>query len=98
MVQALAAAGCETGTVGVGRDLHGAVEEITDFAPDVVFNLCESIDGDKRFEPLLPLLLERDGLAYTGSSPLTLGLCAAQAQGQGDPARRAACRRPRRSS
>jgi D-alanine-D-alanine ligase len=75
VVQALAAAGCEAGTVGVGRDLHGAVEEITDFAPDVVFNLCESIDGASNLEPLLPLLLERAGLAYTGSSPLTLGLC-----------------------
>jgi D-alanine-D-alanine ligase len=75
VVQALAASGCEAGTVGVGRDLHGAVEEITDFAPDVVFNLCESIDGASNLEPLLPLLLERAGLAYTGSSPLTLGLC-----------------------
>jgi D-alanine-D-alanine ligase len=59
----------------VGRDLYGAVEEITDFAPDAVFNLCESIDGASNLEPLLPLLLERAGLAYTGSSPLTLGLC-----------------------
>jgi D-alanine-D-alanine ligase len=44
------------------------------FAPDVVFNLCESLSGDARFEPLLPLLLEHAGVAYTGSPPLTLGL------------------------
>jgi D-alanine-D-alanine ligase len=75
VVQALSAGGCEVATVGVGRDLHGALEEITDFAPDAVFNLCESIDGASNLEPLLPLLLERAGLAYTGSSPLTLGLC-----------------------
>jgi hypothetical protein len=31
------------------------------FAPDVVFNLCESCQGDARFEPLLPMLLERAG-------------------------------------
>jgi D-alanine-D-alanine ligase len=62
------------GTVGVGTDLDGAVAEIVAFAPDVVFNLCESIDGASNLEPLLPLLLERAGLAYTGASPLTLGL------------------------
>jgi D-alanine-D-alanine ligase len=75
VARALEAGGCEAGTVGIGRDLHGAVEEITDFSPDAVFNLCESIDGASNLEPLLPLLLERAGLAYTGSSPLTLGLC-----------------------
>jgi D-alanine-D-alanine ligase len=75
VAQALTAGGCEVGTVGVGRDLHGALEEIAAFSPDVVFNLCESIDGASNLEPLLPLLLERAGLAYTGSSPLTLGLC-----------------------
>ena len=37
----------------------------------------------RRFEPLLPMLLERAGLAYTGSRPLSLALAAAQAQGQG---------------
>ena len=67
-------AGYDTGTVGIGSDLYGAIAEIADFAPDVVFNLCESIDGASNLEPLLPLLLERAGLSYTGSSPLTLGL------------------------
>jgi len=36
--------------------------------PDAVFNLCESIGGDNRFEPLLPLLMDREGVAYTGSN------------------------------
>jgi D-alanine-D-alanine ligase len=74
VAKALGDAGCEAGTVGIGADLHGAIAEITERAPDAVFNLCESIDGVSSFEPLLPLLLERAGLAYTGSSPLTLGL------------------------
>ncbi len=74
VVKALESAGCQAGTVGIGSDLYGAVGEISAFAPDVVFNLCESIDGASNLEPLLPLLLERAGLAYTGSSPLTLGL------------------------
>jgi D-alanine-D-alanine ligase len=66
--------GFVTGAVGVTGDVFGAVESIKAFAPDVVFNLCESIGGDNRFEPLLPLLLEREGIAYTGSGPLTLSL------------------------
>jgi D-alanine-D-alanine ligase len=60
--------------VGVTGDVFGAVEAIKSYSPDVVFNLCESIGGDNRFEPLLPLLLEREGIAYTGSGPLTLSI------------------------
>ena len=74
VAKVLSDSGYDAGTVGIGSDLYGALTEITDFAPDVVFNLCESIDGASNLEPLLPLLLERAGLAYTGSSPLTLGL------------------------
>src|SRR5215470_17721172 len=60
--------------LGVTSDVLGAVNAIRAFAPDVVFNLCESIGGDNRFEPLLPMLLDREGIAYTGSGPLTLSL------------------------
>jgi D-alanine-D-alanine ligase len=60
--------------LGITGDVFGAIESIKAYAPDVVFNLCESIGGDNRFEPLLPLLLDREGIAYTGSGPLTLGL------------------------
>jgi D-alanine-D-alanine ligase len=60
--------------LGVTDDLMGAIAKIAAAAPDVVFNLCESIDGVSSLEPLLPLLLERAGVAYTGSAPLTLGL------------------------
>ncbi len=74
VARSLAATGCEAGTIGIGPDLHGALAEVADFAPDVVFNLCESIDGVSSLEPLLPMLLEHAGVAYTGSAPLTLGL------------------------
>jgi D-alanine-D-alanine ligase len=60
--------------LGVGDDVLDAASEIASFAPDAVFNLCESIGGDNSFEPLLPLLLEQAGIAYTGSAPLALGL------------------------
>jgi D-alanine-D-alanine ligase len=74
IVELLERDGFATGTQGVTGDVFGAVEAIKAFAPDVVFNLCESIGGDNRFEPLLPLLLDREGIAYTGSGPLTLSL------------------------
>lgn len=74
VVGVLGRAGFQVETIGVGEDVLAAAAEIVAAAPDAVFNLCESIGGDNRFEPLLPLLFERAGLAYTGSPPLTLGL------------------------
>lgn len=74
VVSALARAGLVVESLGIDGDLMGAMSAIGAFAPDVVFNLCESLSGDARFEPLLPMLLERAGIAYTGSPPLTLGL------------------------
>jgi D-alanine-D-alanine ligase len=74
VVELLERDGYVTSALGVTGDVFGAVQSIKAFAPDVVFNLCESIGGDNRFEPLLPLLLDREGIAYTGSGPLTLSL------------------------
>ena len=71
---ALAGAGLVVDALGIDGDLSGAMTAIAAFAPDVVFNLCESLSGEARFEPLLPLLLEHAGVAYTGSAPLALGL------------------------
>jgi D-alanine-D-alanine ligase len=71
---ALARQGFSAELHGIGEDVLGAAAEIVRFAPDAVFNLCESIAGDNSFEPLLPLLLDHAGIAYTGSPPLTLGL------------------------
>ena len=70
----MARAGLVVDALGIDDDLTGAMTAISAFAPDVVFNLCESLSGDARFEPLLPMLLERAGIAYTGSPPLALGL------------------------
>jgi D-alanine-D-alanine ligase len=66
--------GCTTVGLGIADDILAAVSSLRDARPDVVFNLCESIGGDNRFEPLLPLLMDREGFAYTGSGPLSLSL------------------------
>jgi D-alanine-D-alanine ligase len=49
------------------------VADLQTSAPDLVFNLCESLAGDARHETLLPSLLELAGMAYSGSGPLALG-------------------------
>lgn len=51
-----------------------AVRELGRRAPDLVFNLCESLGGDNRHEAVLPALLDLAGIPYTGSGPLALSL------------------------
>ncbi|HET6146862.1 MAG TPA: D-alanine--D-alanine ligase [Polyangia bacterium] len=66
--------GCATVGLGITDDVFAAISSLRDARPDVIFNLCESIGGDNRFEPLLPMLMDREGFAYTGSGPLSLAL------------------------
>lgn len=74
IVRILEGAGYEASGLGVTNDVQAAVVAVRERAPAVVFNLCESIHGDNRFESLLPLLLELDGISYTGSGPFALSL------------------------
>ena len=62
--------------LGITDDIPLAIRSLRELAPAVVFNLCESIRGDNRFEGLLPLLLDLEGISYTGSGafPLLLAL------------------------
>lgn len=53
-------------------DVGAAVCELR---PDVVFNACEAVGGRSSDEPLVPLLLERLGVPFTGSSSRCLRLC-----------------------
>ncbi|HET7585604.1 MAG TPA: hypothetical protein VFK13_11890 [Gemmatimonadaceae bacterium] len=51
------------------------IERVRRAAPDLVFNLCEGIDGLAMLEPAVIGVLELLGIPYTGSSSWTTALC-----------------------
>ena len=48
---------------------------LREIQPNVVFNLCESVYDKTSMEMNIPALLDLMQIPYTGSPPLTLGLC-----------------------
>src|SRR6516225_2602711 len=79
LVRALGARGHEASAWAVPHEdvalaTARTLEEVRRHAPDLVFNLCESLAGDARHEVVLPTLFELGGVRYTGSGPLGLGL------------------------
>jgi len=75
--RAVADHGFESDVIGVqgSDDLDVLFRRLRDDPPDLVFNLCESLNGDVRNEPLLPSILEMLHIPYTGADPLSLNLC-----------------------
>ncbi len=74
--QAVADYGFASELIGVhGVDLDVLFRRLADDPPDLVFNLCESMNGDVRNEALLPTVLEMLKIPYTGADPLSLQLC-----------------------
>jgi len=71
---ALSSAGHTVGVCAIGADFMGALQRIRHEAPDVVFNLCESLSGDARGEAVVAAVLEQLGVTFTGSPALALGL------------------------
>ncbi len=67
--------------------VHHEVQKLSDveravrvFRPDAVFNACETLYGESKNEPAVPLLLERLGVAFTGSPAQTLRSCLAKGE------------------
>lgn len=72
IADALMAYGHEVHMVGVNDDVHGMLERLRGFEPELVFNCSEAFRGHSRLDYLFPALLESEGLPYTGSPPLAL--------------------------
>ena len=51
-----------------------AFERLRTTRPDIVFNIAEGLNGASR-EAQLPAIYEMLGIPYTGSDPVTLGIC-----------------------
>lgn len=59
----------------IGENFESLVIALKTYKPDVVVNLCEGAFGDSHLEMDVPSILELLRIPYTGSSPLSLGLC-----------------------
>ncbi|BCR05725.1 hypothetical protein DESUT3_27940 [Desulfuromonas versatilis] len=57
----------------VNADLD-AFATFRDLRPDLVFNIAEGLLGNSR-EAQIPAMLDMLGIPYTGSDPVTLGMC-----------------------
>jgi len=58
-----------------GMDLVRLLEAVERDPPDLVFNLCESLNGDTRNELVVPAVLDMLRVPYTGPGPMAIGLC-----------------------
>jgi D-alanine-D-alanine ligase len=74
ILRVLSVGGFESAELGVTNDIPAAISALVEMKPDAVFNLCESIHGDNRFESLMPLLMDLANIAYTGTCPFGLSL------------------------
>ncbi|HOI10975.1 MAG TPA: D-alanine--D-alanine ligase [Myxococcota bacterium] len=72
---ALVARGFARATLCLARDLPDIRRMLADDRPDVVFNLIESLKGREGWESAVAALLERSGVAFTGSTALALRTC-----------------------
>lgn len=76
LAEALGDSGFAVELIGVhGREVVPVLERVHAAAPDLVFNLCESMAGDPRNEPTFVGLLDLFELPYTGADLLSLASC-----------------------
>jgi len=72
--RALLPTGYDTKIIPVALDVFKLIDELRSDTPDLIFNLCESLDGDPTQEMNIAALFEILKIPYTGSRALTLGL------------------------
>jgi len=57
------------------RNPHGFLKALQRFKPDVIFNLCEEIDGDTEKEKAAAAFFDLLDIPFTGNDALALALC-----------------------
>jgi D-alanine-D-alanine ligase len=72
---ALKLLGYRTTIFNVTNDINRFMQFITDDAPDVVFNMVESLGDQAIHEMHVAGMYELLNIAYTGAGPMTLGTC-----------------------
>ena len=75
VISCLLALGHDVNRLAVYDDVRGMFDRIISFAPDVVFNMCETFYLDRSHEPNIPGLLDLMKVRYTGAGPEALLLC-----------------------
>jgi D-alanine-D-alanine ligase len=73
--EAVRSLGHQCFVMAVRDEIHSVIHWLQEICPDVAFNLCESVYGNTCWEMNVPALLDLFRIPYTGSPPLTLGLC-----------------------
>ena len=58
-----------------GVEVYAALEKVRAWKPDVLFNLCESMDNNSLNEPTFAGLLDLFSIPYTGADLLALASC-----------------------
>jgi D-alanine-D-alanine ligase len=72
--RALAPLEHNTKIIPVALDINKLINELNENKPDIIFNLCESVDGDPTQEMNIAGLFELLKIPYTGSRAFSLGL------------------------
>ena len=73
-ILAVKAALAERHSVTMIEATDRAPHQLLEVQPDIVFNIAEGLRGPSR-EAQIPAVLEMLGIPYTGSDPVTLGIC-----------------------
>ncbi|MCX6144915.1 MAG: ATP-grasp domain-containing protein [Ignavibacteriales bacterium] len=73
-ILAVKAALAERHSVTMIEATDHAPHQLLEVQPDIVFNIAEGLRGPSR-EAQIPAVLEMLGIPYTGSDPVTLGIC-----------------------
>ena len=79
VIWALRRLGHDVGILGVGNNVAAIVTALTERRPDVVFNLTEQFNNDRRKDSNVAALMEMMAIPFTGSGALGLTLCRSKA-------------------